>query len=258
MAPTVGRNKSDDVLLLMLPLHSCLQFEFADRSIKVDDGNLCLIDMRETHLGRATQSIDMIGLPIPRDLLERRIRITKQVTNRPIAVQGDAEVLASYIRAIIQSGPSTMSPMARTITRDHALDLIALALGKLAGEVPKLASPEQVAMRKVRAAIENQLTNPNANRQRIAAEAGFSERHCNRLLAQEGTSIRQLLIERRLAKCSEALGNPQQSHRSISDIACDYGFRQLNDFANAFMQHYGVSPVDYRHHMASVRFQMRK
>jgi len=49
---------------------------------------------------------------------------------------------------------------------------------------------------KLSVSIESQLTNPDADAQSIAADAGVSERHANRLLALEGTSIRRLLFER--------------------------------------------------------------
>ena len=71
----------------------------------------------------------------------------------------------------------------------------------------------------------------------------MSERHANRLLAREGTSIRQLLIERRLAKCSEAL---EKTERSVSEIAYAFGFRQPNHFTRAFKGYYGISPTEYR------------
>jgi AraC family transcriptional regulator, positive regulator of tynA and feaB len=258
MAPTIGCNKRDNDLLLMLPRKCSLEFEFANRCITVDDGNMFLIDMRETHLGRTTQPIEMISLRIPRNSLERRIRLTKEIVNRPITVHGDAALLAGYLHEIIRIGPSQMSPATATIIREHALDLVAVVFGGLAGRQPNLSSPMRVATIKLRAAVESQLASPDADRKSIATAAGVSERHGNRILAQEGTSIRHLLIERRLAKCREALEDPRQQHRSLSDIAYAFGFRQLKHFTNAFMQRYGVSPADYRHNITSVRFETRK
>ena len=226
--------------------------------MKIDDGSLYLVDRHEAFLSQHHKLAEIIGLLIPRNSLERRIRLTKEIVNRRIALHGDTALLAGFLRGIIRIGPSKLSPTAAALVREHALDLTALALGNLASRQPNLASPMRVATAKVRAAIESQLTNPDADRKSIAAAAGLSERHANRMLAQEGTSIRRLLIERRLTKCREALEDPHQQHRSVSDIAYAFGFRQLNHFTNAFKQHYGVSPADYRHNMASVRFQTRK
>jgi AraC-like DNA-binding protein len=111
-------------------------------------------------------------------------------------------------------------------------------------------------MLKVRAAIESQLSNADVDRQSIASAAGISERHANRILALEGTSIRRLLIKRRLAKCREALEDPLQHDRSIGDIAYAFGFRDLSHFNHAFKKYFRASPTDYRH-MAAGRFRTR-
>jgi AraC-like DNA-binding protein len=254
--PVSGHNKRGDDLLLMLPYKGSTKFVFTDRCVTLDDGSMLLVDMHEAYVGfHQYDPVESIGLHIPRNTLGS---ITKEIVNRRMAVHGDAALLAGFLREIIRIGPSKLSPTAAALVREHALDLIALALANLAGRHPNLASPMRVATAKVRAAVESQLANPDADRKSIAAAAWISERHGNRILAHEGTSIRRLLIERRLAKCREALEDPQQQHRSISDIAYSFGFRQLNHFTNAFMQHYGVSPGDYRHDMASVRFQTRK
>ena len=224
--------------------------------MKIDDGSLYLVDRHEAFLSQHHKLAEIIGLLIPRNSLERRIRLTKEIVNRRIALHGDTALLAGFLRGIIRIGPSKLSPAAAALVREHALDLTALALGNLASRRPNLASPMRVATAKVRAAIESQLTNPDADRKSIAAAAGISERHGNRILALEGTSIRRLLIERRLAKCREALEDPLQQHRCISDIAYAFGFRDLSHFDHAFKKYFKASPSDYRH-MAAARFLTR-
>jgi hypothetical protein len=94
--------------------------------------------LTKPNVTHAMQSIDMIGLRIPRDLLERRIRITKEVANRPITLQGDAALLAGFMRTVTQIRPSTLSPAATANCREHMLDLVALTLGNFIGRAPHL------------------------------------------------------------------------------------------------------------------------
>jgi AraC-like DNA-binding protein len=75
-------------------------------------------------------------------------------------------------------------------------------------------------------------------------------------LAPQGTSIRRLLIKRRLAKCREAFEDPRQRDRSIGDIAYAFGFRDLSHFNHAFKKYFVASPTDHRH-MAAARFLTR-
>jgi AraC-like DNA-binding protein len=96
----------------------------------------------------------------------------------------------------------------------------------------------------VYAAVESQLTSLGADRASIAADAGFSERHVNRLLAQEGTSITELFRKRRLAKSREAL--KQQLDRSINDIAREFGWTLSANFARDFKREFGLTPREAR------------
>ena len=191
-APIITRSDggSDD-LLLFCPRSRWQLESFDQQRREINPRTLLLVDDSKTFIGRSLEPVDLIGLRIPRCVLEERISTTG-LTNQPIAaVQGDAALLMSFMREIVCIGPSTLSLSGAMMVREQVLDLIAVVLGNLSGVVPKLGAAMRFATMKLRAAIESQLTNPNADRQSIAAAAGISERHANRLLGQEGTSIRR-------------------------------------------------------------------
>ena len=238
------RSRSDSLVLVCL--NSRLAVDVADRCHEVNETHLSLFDPCSKHITRAMQPLDMIGVSIPREVLERRIRITKGIIDHPIVTQGDAALLAGLVREIIRIRPSTLSPAAATIVRQQLLDLISVVLGNLADVTPKLGSSTQLATLKLRAAIDSQLTNPDADRASIAAAAGISERHANRVLAREGTSVGRLLSARRLARCAEAFRDPRQRHHGIADVAYSFGFRDLSHFTRVFKGCYGISPSEYR------------
>lgn len=252
MAPLIARNtngedmlRSGDSLLLLCP-NSRIAVELADHSHEFNDTNLCLFDIQTKHVSQALHPINLLGVGIPCEALARRVRISKEIINQPIAAQGEAALLAGLVREIIRIGPSSLSPAAAALVREQMLDLAAVALGNLAGLMPRLGAASRLATLKLRAAIDRQLANPDADRHSIAAAAGISERHANRLLALEGTSIRRLLTERRLNKSREAIANPLQRQRSISDIAFAHGFRDLSHFTHAFKDRFGLAPREYR------------
>jgi AraC family transcriptional regulator, positive regulator of tynA and feaB len=203
---------------------------------------LCLVEAR-TPMAYRTEPLDHVGLRIPWAILARRISISKEIANRPIPRRGSAALLANFLRSLTLTGPSTLSPSARIVAREHALDLTALMLGTLAGVAPELTSPERVMVAKLRIAIETQLTNRAADRASIAAAAGISERHANRLLARESTSITELFRKRRLAKCREAL---ELSDRSIADIAREFGWTLATNFVRDFKAEFGLTPREAR------------
>ena len=240
-AGATGRSSRSDNLLLILPF-TRVALVFGERQFEVDGSSLVLLDAHEQHFSRNLEPVAQIGLQIPRSALALRIPISKESANRPIPLRDGAALLANFLRSLTHTGPSTLSPAASIVAREHALDLTALVLSDLSGTTPKFASPRQIALRKVYAAIESQLTNLTADRASIAAAAGISERHANRLLAQEGTSITELFRKRRLAKCREAL---EQSNRSINDIARNLGW-PLAHFARDFKREFGLTPHEAR------------
>jgi AraC-like DNA-binding protein len=119
-----------------------------------------------------------------------------------------------------------------------------VSLGNLAGVTPRLGAAKPLAILRLRAAVENQLTDPDADQQSIAGAAGISGRHANYLLSPAGTSIIRLLMEQRVGACRKAIKD--QPHRRISNIACACGFRDPNRFTRAVKSHYRLSPRDDR------------
>jgi len=243
--PRITRCDGVDDLQLALPSRRFL-FEIADRSFELNQSNLCLFDTREPYAATALEGpVERVMVRIPRDAIARRISIA-DVVNRPILAQGVAGLLTAFVRELVRVGPSSLSPTDAALVREQLLDLIAVTTGNLTGVTPRLGAASRFGTLKLRAAIDSQLTNPNADPQSIAAAAAVSERHANRLLAMEGTSIRRLLLERRLAKCRAAFEDPLQRRHSISEIVTGCGFRHLSHFTRAFKRRYGLTPHEYR------------
>jgi AraC-like DNA-binding protein len=57
----------------------------------------------------------------------------------------------------------------------------------------------------------------------------------------------------RLEACRRELGDPQQGHRSISDIAFGWGFNDAAHFSRAFRERFGLSPREWRASNSSTR-----
>jgi AraC-like DNA-binding protein len=54
------------------------------------------------------------------------------------------------------------------------------------------------------------------------------------------------VLERRLEKATELLGDPKWRDRRIADIAAESGFTDLSYFNRAFRRRYGATPSDLR------------
>jgi AraC-like DNA-binding protein len=103
-----------------------------------------------------------------------------------------------------------------------------------------------MALLNVRAAIESRLSDPALDAATVAKAAGVSVRYANALLAEENTSIMRLTWARRLARCRQALEDPLQNHRTLSEIAYGWGFSDMTHFGRSFKAMYDVLPRDHR------------
>lgn len=80
--------------------------------------------------------------------------------------------------------------------------------------------------------------------QRLSRDMGYSAYHATRKFREiAGMPLRDYLRRRRLAF---ALKEVRDSHRTLLDIAVDYGFSSHEAFTRAFKALYGVTPGAYR------------
>jgi len=80
------------------------------RHFEVNRSAVYLIDTRKPYVARSLEPVDRTIVRIPRDVLERRLRMTSDVTNRPIPLKGDAALLAGFVGETTCIGP--LSPTA--------------------------------------------------------------------------------------------------------------------------------------------------
>lgn len=80
----------------------------------------------------------------------------------------------------------------------------------------------------------------------LAAEVHLSKRQLNRVLQQlYGMSFRQLLIDIRLSRAAELLGN---TDTPASEVAALVGYTSVSGFYEAFHKRYGIAPGSYKSH----------
>jgi AraC-like DNA-binding protein len=92
----------------------------------------------------------------------------------------------------------------------------------------------------------DRISDPKLNAATVAEAAGVSARYANGLLAKECTSIMRLALAMRLQRCRQALEDPLQNHRTLSEIARGWGFSDMTHFGRSFRAKYGVLPRDFR------------
>jgi len=236
----------DDVFLLYLQLMGSATFIQDGRETIIHPGDLVLLDAQRPFICRYEHR-KQITLKIPHRSLKARLASISQLTARAVRrLDGVCAIASDYI-GMITEHIDALQPAAKLQVTEHVLDLAALALATQNGEdTPTLSSGRAVALLRLRMVIESRLTDPALDPSTAAAAAGISVRYANDLLSQQGTSLGRFIVTRRLERCRSALEDPQQSHRTISEIVYAWGFSDVSHFNRRFKAAFGCSPRDYR------------
>jgi AraC family transcriptional activator of tynA and feaB len=242
----VARATSDE-LFVCRQMSGLLALEQNGREIAIEAGDVTLIDPLIPYRGKFSRDSNLLVLKVPRRALEARVGRTREMVLCPIKPsQAEGSLLSSFA-AMLPPHVGRISRVVENLAKEHVLDLLAVSLTTAIGaRTPRISSAHSFALMNVRAAIEARLTDPMLDVSAVAAAAGISVRYANVVLAREGTSIMRLILARRLVRCQEALRDPSQAHRTLSEIAYGWGFSDMTHFSRRFRAAYGVLPSEYR------------
>jgi AraC-like DNA-binding protein len=127
----------------------------------------------------------------------------------------------------------------------HLLDLAAIGLGargEFAAEAQR-GGLRAVRLKAVLTILQRRFAEPDFSAQKLATEAGLSERYVNELLYEAGASFTARLNELRIRKAADLLA---RKPGRISDIAFECGFNDLSYFNRCFRRRFGLTPTAAR------------
>ncbi|WP_082643251.1 helix-turn-helix domain-containing protein [Methylobacterium sp. GXS13] len=236
-------------------LFVCRQFggqialEQDGRQVVLEPGDITLVDPSLQYQGRFSEASDVLVLKVPRQLMEARLGQTREMTARAIKPCTAETGLLSASLAMLPFHTPEAGSTAEALLEPHLLDLITLSVGQAMGQDGLRTSSSRSLVRvRLRAVIEARLADRTLDAGTVASVAGVSVRYANAVLADESTSIAQLVQARRLARCRRALEDPMQRGRTVSEIAYGWGFSDMTHFGRRFKAAYGVLPSEHRRH----------
>ena len=208
------------------------------RNVVLEAGDITLIDPALPYGARFFKGSEVLILKIPRQRLEARLGKAREMTARAIKPGTTETGLLSATLAMLPHHTDNLSSAAEALLEPHLLDLVTLSVGRMWGQDGSRTSPSRSLVRvKLRAVIEARLADRALDAGLVASAAGVSVRYANAVLADENTSIVQLI---------QALEDPLQGGRTVSEIAYGWGFSDMTHFGRRFKLAYGVLPSALR------------
>jgi AraC family transcriptional activator of tynA and feaB len=161
--------------------------------------------------------------------------------------------LPRVLHAMVKESFGEMRRLSRFGGRKLGAAITAMTSDALREQIatPQLIGHRDERSMRVKAYIEANLADPELSVERIAHACSISVRGLHRHFAEDPAgSVSHYLWQRRLIRCAEALRDPSQAHRSITDVCFSYGFSSSSHFSRLFKDRFGVPPVRYRVELA--------
>jgi AraC family transcriptional activator of tynA and feaB len=241
----VAQSQSDD-LFICRQNAGLLALEQDGRELVLGVGDVTLLDPNLPYAARFSAASKLLVVKVKRDALEARVGRIRDLIAIALKPSKPGNRWTSSFLAMLPSVSGRLTVTAQEIASNQVLDLVAMSLLDTCGSSRSGISSWSLSLLRVRSALEARLSDPKLNATTVAEAAGVSVRYANDLLAKECTSIMRLVLAMRLQRCRQALEDPLQNHRTVSEIARGWGFSDMTHFGRSFRAMYGVLPRDFR------------
>lgn len=240
------RSASGEYFLLSLQRENTSRItQFGNQSL-LNPGDMALYDSTHPYLLELSEGFSKTVLQLPKDRLLDRLPMAQMMGGTRIDGQsGIGKLVRENILAFSQHMAASDGAVA-ALLQDTLVDLIATGLASGQGAQADLASPEQHVMLRVRSFIAENIHDPDLDRTRVAEEMGMSIRRLNDIFSKQGSSIAEEVRKKRLNRVKSELRDPRFAGQSISQIAMNCGYNNLQHFSTAFRSAFGVPPRAYR------------
>jgi len=225
-----------------------------NRRTVIDGGRWSIYDAARPYSVQNVVALEQIAILIPRDIKSPEIQLgVSLVPEASMKLDGMSAVLFNAAQSALAEADH-MEESTRESLGDSILELAKLAL------FDRLGGASRIPMRdtfreKVKRYVLHNLADNELCVDSIAKALDCSKRYLHKGFAETGATLSQFIWSERLERARRDLACEALAHRSITEIAFNWGFVNSAHFSRRFHHRYGISPRDYRKRILSDRKQ---
>lgn len=210
-------------------------------------GDLALFDSTRPYEVAFDCPTSILVIRMPRTLLREYVACPEKLTLAPMPRSNPSVRLAArFIRDLWRRLPIITAEGSERHLANALMSVIAAVCATLPRA--KVEGSSRAAVLRIRLIefIEANLRNPDLDPAVIAQKEHISLRYLHLLFREDGESVGRYVQRRRLEECARLLRDPLRSGSSVTQIACEHGFKSSAHFCRAFRERYGMTPSDFR------------
>lgn len=237
---------SNAFFLLSLQLRNSARVIQHDRAADLTAGDLVLYSSTDPYALELTDNFEQLVVQVPRSKLLMRLPTADLLTGRRLRGKSAiGQLVGNGIRQIANSLQQSKSSVQNHM-QDAIMDLIAAGLASVNDVAYEVSRPEQQLMSRTKAFIEANLSDPDLDRNRVAAAMGMSVRRLSEIFSKEDSSLAATIRIARLDHIARDLEDSCLLSQSVSAIAMRWGLNNFQHFSRTFKARFGLPPRDYR------------
>ena len=241
----IGRSKDPYFLLSLQTEKTAHISQFGNSSI-LHPGDMAIYTSSDPYQLHLTQGFSQTVVQLPKDrLLQRLPNAHKYAAQRIDGKSGIGRLVRENIHAFSDLVISA-DPTLQSLIQDMLIDLIATGLASIKGSNAELTSPEEHILLRTKSYIRTNISDPDMDRNTVAAATGMSVRRLNDIFSKEHHSLSSYIRDVRIEAVKNQLVDPRFAALSISEIAMRNGFNNFQHFSALFKGKTTQSPRAFR------------
>ena len=232
-------------LKIVAPWVGCAGVEQKGREAWVTPDQWSIYDTTDAYAVANPVRVEHLIVMLPKDrLVERGLALDALMARRLGGSGGVARIALETMRNAYRELPGMSETAARGVG-DAITQLVHLSMLDLAG-IGTAVTQREALRERIKQHVGERLGDPALSVDSIALALNCSRRQLYNAFAEEPDGVAGYILLRRLEGCRRCLDDRAQAHRSLTEIAFDFGFSNMAHFSRVFRAHLGLPPSDYR------------
>ncbi|MEU2227340.1 helix-turn-helix domain-containing protein [Streptomyces sp. NPDC018347] len=243
----IAASDNEDFVVVKLLSRGVARIEQDGRDAVVEAGQLFVYDMARPVQLTFPERFRTKSLVLPREVLGLSESDLKRITAAPLGSESAlGALLTPFLSRLVDTASTYPRRTGESIAR-NVVDLVqTLAEERLGRSAPDAPTVARMSLLRIRAYIDQHLTDPDLAPDVIARAHHISVRYLHKLFELEDITVSRWIQQRRLEQCRRDLARREVAGLTIAAIAHRWGFTSASHFSRVFRAAYGVSPAEWR------------